>query len=201
MATPSVAHEAWRQDGTAWLTSAAKRSLPRLAALDARLEALGVALGAVLREQQQMRLSGRHDMQLALFRGGGACFKAHADTVDIMGPGRKLTLLLYLQPPEWTAGGALRVRGVGPGGLDVDIAPLGGMVVVMRSDLVHAVQPCWAPRAALTVWFDGHLLKEHELRKGAKALPRRPAGDMAPASAADCRRWAWLPCCLEPGVL
>ena len=198
MATSSVCHEAWRQDGTAWLTAEVGPSLPLLAALNAQLHTCGLAMGAVLRKQGQMDLSSVHDMQLALFRGGGACFKAHSDTIDLQGPGRKLTLVLYLQPPEWTSGGALRVQGVGPGGSATDIPPLGGTLVVMRSDLVHAVQPCWAPRAALTVWFDGHLMTAHALYKE----PIRPAGvDMAPASVSESRAWSWLPCCLEPGVL
>jgi len=126
------------------LTPARATSLPSLSALDAALQTLSEALNAELVARQHMRLGGRHDCQLSYFPGNGAGFKKHADTKEIRGRGRKLTIILYLNPTDWAAGGALRIYGAaGLGGgatsagavTTTDIAPYGDTVVVLRSDV------------------------------------------------------------------
>ncbi len=173
MSMTGAAHDSWRQDCIAWLTPARAGSLPAVAALDAKLQALSEALNAELVSRQHMRLSGRHDCQLSLFQHSGG-FKRHADTKDIHTRGRKLTILFYLNPPGWTGGGALRIYA--EDGTTSDIQPLGDTLVVLRSDIQHEVMPTiGAPRTAMTVWFDGVLLPQHPLvtARGAasKAVP------------------------------
>ena len=155
MSMAGAAHQSWRQDYIAWLTPSRSDALPALAVLDAALQALSEALNAELVARRHMRLGGRHDCQLSLYPGNGAGgFKQHADTKDIHTRGRKLTMLLYLNPPGWAAGGALRIYG--DGGEVSDIAPLGGTVVILRSDIQHEVLPtAGPPRTAMTVWFAG----------------------------------------------
>ena len=181
MSMAGAAHQNWRQDYIAWLTPARCDALPSLAALDAKLQALSEALNAELVARQHMRLGGRHDCQLSLYPGSGAGgFKRHADTKDIHTSGRKLTMLLYLNPPGWNAGGALRIYG--QGGDVADIAPLGGTVVVLRSDIQHEVLPtAGPPRTAMTVWFDGVLMPQHPLcaaKGGASAAAPRSSLSM-----------------------
>ena len=183
MSMAGAAHQNWRQDHIAWLTPARCEALPALAALDAKLQALSEVLNAELVARQHMRLSGRHDCQLSLYSGNGAGgFKRHADTKDIHTRGRKLTVLLYLNPPGWAAGGALRIYG--QGGDVSDISPLGGTVVVLRSDIQHEVLPtAGLPRTAMTVWFDGVLLPQHPLcaanNKGLGAAARPPRSSLS----------------------
>jgi hypothetical protein len=110
-----------------------------------------------------------------------------------MGPGRKLTVILYLNPPGWASGGALRVCSTAAKdakegddadaettttmGEDVmDIAPLGDTLVFLRSDLPHEVLPCYDARAALTIWYDGKLLPAHPLIRAAEAAAAAASG-------------------------
>jgi SM-20-related protein len=81
----------------------------------------------------------------------GAEYKRHLDVFKDS-DARKISVIVYLNPvwePEW--GGALRL--FLPEG-EVDIHPLGGRMVCMRSELIeHAVLPVKKERYSLTGWL------------------------------------------------
>lgn len=94
-------------------------------------------------------------LQIAAFPPG-AGYVRHVDTIR-GDPSRRLTATLYLdrswQPED---GGALRVveEEEEEGGVERDVAPLGGRMVLFRSDAVaHEVRPARRLRCALTAWF------------------------------------------------
>jgi hypothetical protein len=78
MSSAFVAHGNWRQDCIAWLTPARAGALPKCAELDARIHALCNAVGRQMEAQRHMKLTGRHDTQLAVFPGDGSAFKRHS---------------------------------------------------------------------------------------------------------------------------
>ena len=132
-----------RGDRTAW--EADGPALPGLRALfDAvRLE---------LNEAAWLGLAG-FTVQLAIFDAAGGGYVAHRDALA-GDSARRATAILYLNTawlPEH--GGCLRVHA--PSGCR-DIEPLGGRMVVFRSDcLRHQVLPSYAPRHAATAWYRG----------------------------------------------
>jgi SM-20-related protein len=137
-----------RGDATLWLDAAAGG--PALAALRAALDALGEAL----RRQAYLGL-GAPEIQVARYPGGGARYARHRDVFrEAVGPQRRVTAILYLNP-DWTelAGGMLRLHlPSGP----LDVAPLLDRLVVFRSEIVeHEVLPTHAPRWAVTAWYPG----------------------------------------------
>lgn len=81
----------------------------------------------------------------------GKEYKRHLDVFKDS-DARKISVIVYLNPewkPDW--GGALRL--FLPQG-DVDIYPLGGRMVCMRSELIeHAVLPVKKERYSLTGWL------------------------------------------------
>lgn len=81
----------------------------------------------------------------------GKEYKRHLDVFKDS-DARKISVIVYLNPewkPEW--GGALRL--FLPEG-EVDIYPLGGRMVCMRSELIeHAVLPVKKERYSLTGWL------------------------------------------------
>jgi len=104
---------------------------------------------------QVERLKGvyeRSDAMLAVYPGGGARFANHIDNTT--GDGRRLTVLLYLNP-GWTPamGGALRVTEPSSG-QQVDILPQAGRLAMFYSESVaHEVLPTFGDRHAITVWY------------------------------------------------
>jgi hypothetical protein len=78
MSSAFVAHGNWRQDCIAWLTPARAGALPMCAELDAKIHALCNAVGRTMEAQRHMKLTGRHDTQLAVFPGDGSAFKRHS---------------------------------------------------------------------------------------------------------------------------
>jgi SM-20-related protein len=98
-------------------------------------------------------------IQLAVYRPGG-CYQRHRDAIQ-HDPGRKITVVLYLDR-GWTAehGGELIVY---PPDGEHRIVPLGGRVVLFRSDLVeHEIVSAKRTRYAMTAWLGS---------SGAIALP------------------------------
>jgi hypoxia-inducible factor (prolyl hydroxylase) len=88
---------------------------------------------------------------LANYPGGGSRFARHIDNTT--GDGRRLTLLIYLNP-NWTPelGGALRLTP--PGGDPVDVYPMGGRLAMFYSaDCPHEVRPAYGDRHAITLWY------------------------------------------------
>jgi len=175
MSSEVLDHAAWRNDSIAWLAGGRKESAPNACELDAAVNTICAAVGRALKQRDEMILTSRHDTQMAVFPGGGSCFKRHCDTKDMLGGGRKLTVVLYLNKMDWSAGGALRIHTM-DSSAPLDVQPTAGTLVFMRSDMPHEVLPCFATRVALTVWLDGTLLPGHKLYQPANApLPAAPA--------------------------
>jgi SM-20-related protein len=140
-----------RGDLTGWLTPA--HTGPGLSALRAGFTALGEALNA----QAYLGL-GRHDVQLALYPGGGARYVRHRDAfasgAGSRGANRRLTAITYLNAAwEPAHGGCLRLfTDAG----EVDVPPrLDTLVVFLSERLEHEVLPAFAPRLAATAWYYG----------------------------------------------
>lgn len=111
------------------------------------------------------RLSGvyeRSDVMLANYPGGGSRFARHIDNTT--GDGRRLTMLVYLNP-NWDTekGGALRLT---PSECDkysevnkevadaTDVFPQCGRIAMFFSaDIPHEVRPTYGNRHALTIWY------------------------------------------------
>lgn len=124
-----------------------------------------------------LHYTGRTDLMLACYPGGGAAYGPHIDNVDGDGRdaldyGRCFTCVYYLNEAPWddaARGGALRVHLAPPDrpndrraafGLArsdhdaVDISPRGDSLVIFRADRVlHEVRPSHAPRYAATMWL------------------------------------------------
>jgi SM-20-related protein len=140
------------------------------------LDALG-ALRADLARLLALR-RGTAEHQLAVYPPSGAAYARHRDAFPDDGAEadqRRVTAIVYANDPDWdcaTAGGALRLHapargareqdeaaaedaagGGEPGAPWVDVAPVGGTLVLFLSGAVeHEVLPCHAPRVAVTAW-------------------------------------------------
>jgi SM-20-related protein len=163
-------HCAWRGDSVLWLNASRKASFPGASAIDNAVGELCKELDLQLRARGQMALSTRHDAQLSFYPGDGALgFIKHYDTKDVRTAGRKITLLTYLNPPDWCHGGQLVIY---PNdGRPCTVEPTAGTVVVLCSDVMHEVLPATASRMALTVWVDGCLLDKHACYMPLTAAP------------------------------
>lgn len=98
----------------------------------------------------------RSDAMLALYPGEGARFARHIDNTT--GDGRRLTVLVYLNP-DWTheMGGALRlfpVTGSSERHKAIDIYPEAGRLAMFYSaEVAHEVLPTFGQRHAITLWY------------------------------------------------
>ena len=102
----------------------------------------------------------RSDAMLANYPGGGSRFARHIDNTT--GDGRRVTLLVYLNP-GWTVdkGGALRLTppaaGTAPAAATpegVDVYPQCGRLVLFHSaSMPHEVLPTFGDRHAITIWY------------------------------------------------
>ena len=202
--------KAMRDDHTLWLNEylfavggPEKGGAQTVTALDQCLaqfgEAVGVALSELDRPNEpmsrgpdggQLCYTGRTDLMLACYPGGGAAYGPHVDNAD--GDGRKeldfgrcYTLVYYLNDEDWAPeekGGALRLHlapelggssdGRWPPSASVtsaphdviDVCPRGDTLIMFRADkLLHEVCPAHAKRFAATLWLYGGS------RKAAKA--------------------------------
>ena len=165
MSAEVVDHATWRSDSVIWLSRSRKADLPAVASLDAQVGGLCDELELHLRARGEICLTSRHDAQLSVFDPSGCGFAKHHDTKSLHGAGRKVTIILYLNPPDWCGGGQLRIfsaETMGGSVPPVTVEPTAGTVVIMRADVPHEVLPATAPgRMALTVWVDGTLLDQH----------------------------------------
>jgi hypoxia-inducible factor (prolyl hydroxylase) len=107
----------------------------------------------------------RSDVMLAVYPGNGSRFARHIDNTT--GDGRRLTVLVYLNPKwEESQGGALRIstssslRAVTGANAYVDneaidIYPFAGRVVILySSEIAHEVRPVLGnDRHAITIWY------------------------------------------------
>lgn len=135
-----------RGDEIAWLEEDLPG--PALAALRRRFDALGQGL----RRDARLGLS-RCEIQVAHYPGGGARYARHRDAFrDALGPRRRVTAIVYLNP-DWSPadGGVLRLY---PEDGPRDVEPrLDRLVVFLSERLEHEVLPAHAPRWAVTAWF------------------------------------------------
>ena len=129
--------------------------------------------------------------KLAVCLGDGSYYDKHIDNLggsnddsaDDLGDRRKLTALLYIQPPgshdgqpnypnesidDDSRGGYFRAYDVPENDMTTFIAPRGDRLIMFWSDsLVHDVSPSYAPdgdkdrRWALTIWFTGKFFSIH----------------------------------------
>jgi SM-20-related protein len=81
----------------------------------------------------------------------GTFYKRHRDNFQKQNH-RLLSLVLYLNE-NWSPeqGGTLRIYPEAEEPKDVE--PIGGRLVIFRSDLEHEVLPCHAPRYSITGWM------------------------------------------------
>lgn len=90
-------------------------------------------------------------VQLAIFEGHGQHYVPHRD-IFARDPARRATAIVYLNL-AWVPshGGCLRVH---PPSGQRDIEPIGGRMVLFRSELLlHEVRPSFHPRYASTAWY------------------------------------------------
>ncbi len=135
-----------RGDHTAWFSELA---LPApLVALAAAFEALRQGL------QQHARLAlPGFELQLASYPGDGARYALHRDAFR-GDPRRRITAICYLNP-DWEAAHGGRLRCVGTAGEEWIEPRLDRLVIFLSDALQHEVEPCFAPRFAVTAWYRG----------------------------------------------
>lgn len=129
-------------------------SWPAIVDADAALGVVGGALAPALRADEHPKLAGlklvkRSDTFVAGFSGEGLGYGAHFDGDEKC----KITCILYTSEWEPEHGGCLHL-------LDEErkcwwaVPPRADTLVLFRSDRVlHKVEPCFAPRYALTVFM------------------------------------------------
>ncbi len=122
----------------------------------------------------------RSDAMLANYPGEGSRFARHIDNTT--GDGRRLTMLIYLNP-GWTheQGGALRLT---PPSVDeaIDVYPESGRLAMFYSATIpHEVMPTYGDRHAITVWYYDSEERASALRSaqesGAAAAANRAGRD------------------------
>lgn len=147
--------------------------------LAAQLSALGEALSDALAAEGRLRITITRNTEalFACFPGHGAKYNVHYD-----GGGtdpRKLTAILYLNE-GWRADDDGRLMMYDAGGFSPShgpgakcwrtVAPLAGRLVLFRSDFVlHKVNPTWARRFALTMFYAAKTQKELKREARGKA--------------------------------
>lgn len=169
-----------------------------LSQLDEKAEPLGRAA-----DGGRLYYTGRTDLMLACYPGGGAAYGPHVDNVDGDGResldyGRCFTMVYYLNEQSWDErrdGGSLRVHlaprhvaaagsksaqaamaGLGEAHDAVDIVPRGDTLVIFRADrMLHEVRPASSKRYAATLWlYAGTKAAQAKVRTGeASHDPRR----------------------------
>ena len=115
---------------------------------------LKAAAGRVNEAAGRVVVHAPKNAMAAVYPGGGAAYARHRDNSGDPDNGRAVTAILYANGSDWDVdrdGGALVVAEAGGG--DRAVAPVGGRVVLFRSDLEHEVRPAFAARAALTLWL------------------------------------------------
>ena len=162
--------------------------MSKFSALKQALEALDKFVFEELskKDERLSRLSSRSDAMLAVYPGGGARFQRHID--NTASDGRRLTVLLYMNDPDWKSedGGLLRVWGK-DGMAPTDILPLGGRLAMFYSDEApHEVTPTHKARCAMTVWYYDRVERSEAVAAGASAQSGDEKGDIdAQAEASD----------------
>ena len=121
-------------------------------------------------------------VKLQCNEGHGGCFPLHFDNA---GPPsrRKLTCLVYLNP-SWAEGDGGELELVPWLASPVRIPPLGGRVVLFRSDLVlHRVLPSRVRRFCFTIWVDGERTNEDKLVLPKSRSPREVCAELGRSGA------------------
>ncbi len=138
-----------RNDWIAWIEPDPEHAIE--ARLAQRLEELRRTLN-------QRFMLGLFDLELhlAIYPRGGF-YAAHVDRFQD-DDHRIVSMIIYLNQGHWPSddGGMLRIwsPGAGDGGPHVDIAPIGGrLVLFMAASTIHEVTATSRARTALTGWF------------------------------------------------
>ena len=150
-ATDKFVESSLRGDSLVWLNDQVLLDLP---AVQSAVTAMRAALGEL--EHVCGFVASKTTVQLAHY-GAGARYVRHLDATRQHAPGRRITMLLYLNP-AWTAadGGELRLfqRREDGDETSTDIAPVGDRLLVFQSHGVpHEVLESRAEsRFSLTLW-------------------------------------------------
>lgn len=119
---------------------------------------------AVQEQLEALRVTLNQELMLGLFEFEGhfaayppsSGYHKHLDQFKDS-DARRVTCVLYLNPPDWseTDGGALRLYLDGKNDTPyIDIPPTGGTLIVFLSDrFYHEVRPTQRERLSLTGWF------------------------------------------------
>jgi SM-20-related protein len=155
-ATDKFIESSLRGDSLVWLNDQVLLDVP---AVQSAVTAMRAALGEL--EHVCGFVASKTTVQLAHY-GAGARYVRHLDATRQHAPGRRLTMLLYLNP-AWTAadGGELRLfqRRADGDETSTDIAPVGDRLLVFQSHGVpHEVLESRAEsRFSLTLWAYGNV--------------------------------------------
>ena len=154
-------------------------AFPALHALDSTMEQIAVALGGAIERERRLpfALTGRADMMVACFPGGGAEYGMHLDAHLHGGSHsgqdpRKLTSILYINR-EWEEehGGALCMHDATHACWRT-VLPRADTLVLFRSDQVlHRVARAFEWRLALTVFLLGEYRDGSEPARERRARP------------------------------
>lgn len=147
VATTNFVESSLRGDSLVWLNDAVLDEVP---AIRSAVAAMRAALGEL--ERVCGFVAGKITVQLAHY-GRGARYVRHLDATPVHASGRRLTMLLYLNP-AWQAGDGGELRLHDDGALRVDVAPIGDRLLVFQSHGVpHEVLESRAEsRFSLTLW-------------------------------------------------
>lgn len=135
-----------RGDETAWLSEAASGPA---------LKSLWPYFAGICEEVNQAAWLGlqRWEVQVARY-GPGTRYRRHLDTFATRSA-RRLTVILYLNA-DWCPAHAGSLRIYPENSEPVDLAPIGGRLVLFRSEkLSHEVCTTAAERYTVTAWFHG----------------------------------------------
>lgn len=148
-------------------------------------------------KKKVVRLGGvyeRSDVMLANYPGGGSRFARHIDNTT--GDGRRLTMLVYLNP-DWDTekGGALRLTpsecatySESNNEADAtDVYPQCGRIAMFFSaDIPHEVRPTYGNRHALTIWY----YDQEERKKAVEESKESGAAQAVGMAGAEAQREA-----------
>ena len=153
------------------------------------LSQLGEALSSSLAAEPRLQLTITRNTEalFACFPGEGAKYNVHYDGGS--GDPRKLTAILYVNK-EWRADADGRLMMYDAGSFSVNngpgekcwrsVQPLAGRLVLFRSDMVlHKVNPTWARRFAITMFYAAATKKELKAKEREEDGPKAGLGQIS----------------------
>lgn len=156
-----------RSDKITWLQGT-ENEYPNICRLMQHMDSIAQMLKGCQQIQDECHVFGRTKAMVACYPSNGTGYAYHVDNPNK--DGRCLTFIYYLNE-GWDCeklGGLLRI--LPPDGSHVDVEPILNRLLVFWSDRrnPHEVQPAWASRYAITMWYF-----DKEERETAKAIQRK----------------------------